>query len=104
MKERKVRHTLEHWQTFNIKIQTLLHKAKCLVRQLMSLMGLQTATVKQVHLSWVDMRLIQWHLKSNWGVPDSLEQVKPFPGPLHSHGQPLQTLKHVLQISTDASK
>ena len=62
------------------------------------------------------MRPIQWHLKNNWRVPESLEKVIPVPRSLHLHlrwwleesnvlpGQPLHPLKHALQIFTDASK
>ena len=62
------------------------------------------------------MRLIQWHLKNNWRVPESLEKVIPLPRSLHPHlqwwleesnvltGQPLHPIKHALQIFTDASK
>ena len=62
------------------------------------------------------MRPIQWHLKNNWRVPESLEKVIPIPRPLHPHlqwwlkednvltGQPLHPIKHALQIFTDASK
>ena len=47
----------------------------------MSLIGLLTATEKQVHLGRLRMRPIQWHLKNNWRVPESLEKVIPIPGP-----------------------
>ena len=62
------------------------------------------------------MRPIQWHLKNNWRVPESLEKVIPVPKSIHPHlrlwleesnvllGQPLHPLKHALQIFTDASK
>ena len=62
------------------------------------------------------MRSIQWHLKNNWRVPESLEKVIPIPRSLHPHlqwwlqednvltGQPLHPIKHALQIFTDASK
>ena len=62
------------------------------------------------------MRPIQWHLKNNWRVPESLEKVIPVPKSLHPHlrwwleesnvllGQPLHPLKHAPQIFTDASK
>ena len=62
------------------------------------------------------MRPIQWHLKNNWRVPESLEKVIPVSKSLHPHlrwwleesnvllGQPLHPLKHALQIFTDASK
>ena len=45
----------------------------CPVRQFMSLIGLLTATEKQVHLGRLHMRPIQWHLKNNWRVPESLD-------------------------------
>ena len=75
-----------------------------------------TATEKQIHLGLLHMRPIQWHLKNNWRVPESLEKVIPVPRSLHPHlrwwleksnvlpGQPLHPLKHALQIFTDASK
>ena len=81
----------------------------------MSLIGLLIATEKQVHLGRLHMRPIQWHLKNNWRVPESLEKVIPVPKSLHPHlrwwleesnvllGQPLHPLKHALQIFTDAS-
>ena len=62
------------------------------------------------------MRLIQWHIKVNWRVLESLEKVIPIPRSLHPHlqwwleednilqGQPLHPIKHALQIFTDASK
>ena len=37
----------------------------CPVRQFISMIGLLTATEKQVHLGRLHMRPIQWHLKSN---------------------------------------
>ena len=55
------------------------------VRQLMSLIGLFTVTEKQVYLGRLHMRSIQWHLKNNWRVPDSLEKVIPIPRSLHPH-------------------
>ena len=82
----------------------------------MSLIGLLTATEKQVHLGRLHMRPIQWHLKNNWRVPESLEKVIPIPSSLHPHlqwwleegnvltGQPLHPIKHALEIFTDASK
>ena len=82
----------------------------------MTLIGLLTATEKQVHLGQLHMRPIQWHLKNNWRVPESLEKVIPVPRLLHPHlrwwleesnvlpGQPLHPLKHALQIFTDTSK
>ena len=81
----------------------------------MSLIGLLTATEKQVHLGWLHIRPIQWHLKINWRITESLEQVILIPRSLHPHlkwwfqepkilqGQPLDPLSHALQIFTDAS-
>ena len=82
----------------------------------MSLIGLLTATEKQVHLGQLHMRPIQWHLKQHWRIPESLEKVIPIPRSLYPHlqwwlqednvltGQPLHPIKHALQIFTDASK
>ena len=112
----RVRPTPDRWQSLQGKIQTLLLLPACPVRQFMSLIGLLTATEKQVHLGWLHMRPIQWHLKNNWRVPESLEKVIPLPRSLHPHlqwwlkesnvlqGQPLLPIKHALQIFTDASK
>ena len=116
LKEGKVRPTEERWQTLTDKIRSILSNPVCPVRKFMSLIGLLTATEKQVHLGRLHMRLIQWHLKNNWRVPESLEKVIPVPKSLHPHlrwwleegnvllGQPLHPLKHALQIFTDASK
>ena len=115
-REGKVRPTPEHWQTLTNKILSILSGPVCLVQQFMSLIGLLTATEKQVHLGLLHMRPIQCHLKNNWRVPESLEKVIPVPRSLHPHlrrwleesnvlpGQPLHPLKHALQIFTDASK
>ena len=82
----------------------------------MSLIGLLTATEKQVHLDRLHRRPIQWHLKNNWRVPESLEKSIPLPRSLHPHlrwwlvennvltGQLLHPARHALQIFTDASK
>ena len=68
------------------------------------------ASVGRLH-----MRLVQWHLKRHWHVPESLEKIIPVPLSLHPHldwwldetnvlkGQPLHPLQHALQIFTDAS-
>ena len=61
------RSTLDRWQTLTTKIRELLTKPTCPVRQLMSLIGLLTATKKNpknVHLGLLHMRPIQWHLKT----------------------------------------
>ena len=75
----RVRPTPDRWQNLQGKIQTLLLLPACPVRQFMSLIGLLTATEKQVHLGRLHMRPIQWHLKNNWRVPESLEKVIPPP-------------------------
>ena len=115
LREGKVRPTPELWQALTDKILSILSGPVCPVRQFMSLIGLLTATEKQVHLGRLHTRPIQWHLK-NWRVPESLEKVIPVPRSLHLHlrwwleesnvlpGQPLHPLKHALQIFTDASK
>ena len=71
---------------------------------------------KQVHLGRLHTRPIQWHLKNNWRVLESLEKVIPIPRSFHPHlkrwlekdnvlqGQPLYQLNHALQIFTDSSK
>ena len=116
LKEGKVRTTPECWQALTDKIQSVLSGPVCPVRQFMSLIGLLTATEKQVHLGRLHMRPIQWHLKNNWRVPESLDKVIPVPRSLHPYlrwwleesnvlpGQPLHPLKHALQIFTDTSK
>ena len=115
LKEGRVRLTPERWQVLTTKIQAILSGLVCPVRQFMSLIDL-TATEKQVHLGRLHMRPIQWHLKNNWRVPESLEKVISVPRSLQPHlkwwleessllqGQPLHPLKHALQIFTDASK
>ena len=112
----RVRTTLDRWQNLQEKILSLLSLPSCPVRQFMSLIGLLTATEKQVHLGRLHMRPIQWHLKNHWRVPESLEKVIPLPRSLHPHlqwwleesnvlqGQPLHPIKHALQVFTDASK
>ena len=115
LKEGKVRPTEERWQALTDKIRSMMLDPVCPVRKFMSLIGLLTATEKQVHLGRLHMRPIQWHLKNNWRVPESLEKMIPVPKSLHPHlrwwleesnvllGQPLHPLKHTLQILTDAS-
>ena len=101
--------TLECWQTLNLKIQEILDIPSCQFRQLVSLIGLLTDTEKQVYLGRFHMIPVQWHLKSYWNIPESLEKVIPIPhlkwclekaNVLQS--QPLHPLSHALQIFTDA--
>ena len=112
----RVRPTPDRWQSLQDKILEILSRPACPVQQFMSLIGLLTATEKQVHLGHLHMRPIQWHLKNSWRIPESLEKVIPIPNSLHPHlqwwlkehnvltGQPLHPIKHALQIFTDASK
>ena len=105
LKSGRVRPTPDRWQNLKAKIQAVLVRPSCPVRQFMSLIGLLTATEKQVYLGRLHMRPIQWHLKNNWRVPESLEKVIPVPTSLHPHlewwleednvlqGQPLHPLK-----------
>ena len=86
LKEGKVRPTEEHWQALTDKIRSMMSDPVCPVRKFMSLIGLLTATEKQVHLGRLHMRPIQWHLKNNWRVPESLEKVIPVPKSLHPQG------------------
>ena len=86
LKSGRVRPTPDRWQNLQKKIMTLLSLLACPVRQFMSLIGLLTATEKQVHLHRLHMRPIQWHLKNNWRVPTSLEKVIPILS-LHPHLQ-----------------
>ena len=111
-----VRPIPDRWQNRQDKITGLLLLPACPVQQIMSLIVLLTATEKQIHLGRLHMRHIQWHLKTNWRIPESLEKVIPIPRALHPHlqwwlqednvltGQPLHPIKHALQIFTDASK
>ena len=116
LKAGRVRPTPYRWQNLQDKILEILSLPTCPVRQFMSLIGLLTATEKQVHLGRLHVRPIQWHLSYHWRIPESLEKVIPIPSSLHPHlqwwlqednvltGQPLHPIKHALQIFTDASK
>ena len=115
LKTGRVRPTQDRWQSLQDKILEILSLPACPVRQFMSMIGLLTATEKQAHLGRLHMRPIQWHLKSHWRIPESLEKVIPIPRSLHPHlqwwlqednvltGQPLHPIRHALQIFTDAS-
>ena len=107
--------TPERWQALQTKLLLIKNRDFCTVRQLMSLIGLLTATEKQVWLGRLHMRPIQWYLKRHWYVPEVLEKVIPVSKTLHPHldwwlnednvlrGQPLHPLCHALQLFTDAS-
>ena len=97
-----VRPTPERWEALNSKINSLLERSSCSVRQLISLIGLLTATEKQVPSGCFHMRPIQWHLKNHWHIPEShlfwwLKEENVLPG------QNLHPLRHAVQIFTDAS-
>ena len=79
-----VRPTQNRWETLQQKITVLLQNRSCPVRTFMSLIGLLTATEKQVTLGRLHMRPIQWHLKKHWRVPESLEKEIPIPRSLPS--------------------
>ena len=110
-----VKPTQDRWRSLSQKLNLLLGLECCTVRQFMSLIGLLTATEKQVVSGRLHMRPIQWHLKKHWHAPESLEKVIPIPSSLHVHlrwwldpakvlsGQPLHPLQHALQLFTDAS-
>ena len=110
-----VKPTQDRWTALSQKINLLLGLETCSVRQFMSLIGLLTATEKQVVSGRLHMRPIQWHLKKHWHVPESLEKIIPIPLSLHVHlrwwlspdyvlsGQPLHPLQHALQLFPDAS-
>ena len=83
----RARLTPDRWQNLQEKMLKLLSVPAFPVREFMSLIGLLTATEKQVHLCRLHMRLIHWHHKNNWRVPESLEKVIPIPRSLHPHLQ-----------------
>ena len=107
--------TQDRWLVFQEKLNFIKNRSSCTIRQFMSLIGLLTATEKQVLSGRLHMRPIQWHLKRHWHIPEVLEKVIPVPPSLHPHldwwldesnvlgGQPLHPLQHALQLFTDAS-
>ena len=107
--------TQDHWQALQKKLRVIKNHPRCTVRQFMSLIGLLTASEKQVSAGQLHMRSIHWHLKKLWHVPEVLEKVIPVPHSLHPHfdwwldennvlkGQPLHPLQHAVQLFTDAS-
>ena len=76
-----VRLTPDRWQNLQEKMLKLLSLPAYPVREFRSVIGLLTPKEKQVHVGQLHMRLIQWHHKPNWRVPESLEKVIPTPGP-----------------------
>ena len=55
--------TQDWWTTLQEKLKFIKNRESCTVRQFMSLIGLPTATEKQVWFGRLHMQLIQWHLK-----------------------------------------
>ena len=98
--------TRERWANLCQKLLYLKAQSTFTVGQFMSLIGLLTATEKQVWSGHLHMRPIQWHLKRHWHVPEILEKIIPLPTSLHPHldgwldernvfrGQPLHYLSH----------
>ena len=80
-----IKPTQNRWESILQKVQSIMASPKCRVRNFMSLIGLLTATEKQVPLGRLHMRPIQWHLKRHWRVPESLEKEIPVPRSLHPH-------------------
>ena len=68
-----------------VNLKFIKHQKSCTVRQFMSLIGLLTATEKQVWSGRLHMKPIQRHLKQHWHVPKVLEKVSPVLQSLHSH-------------------
>ena len=107
--------TQDRWGTLQQKIRFIRSQDSCIVRQFMFLMGLLTATEKQVWSGRLHMRPIQWHLKRHWHIPEILEKVNSLPHSLHPHldwwlnesnvlrSQSLHPLQHALQLFTDIS-
>ena len=107
--------TQDRWSALKQKLKFIRDRNSCTVRQFMSLIGLLTATEKQVWSGRLHMRPIQWYLKRHWHVPEVLEKVIPLPQSLHPHldwwldesnvlrSQALHPLQLSLQVFTDAS-
>ena len=77
--------TQDHWQALRKMLRVIKNHPRCTVRQFMSLIGLLTATEKQVSAGRLHMRPIQWHLKKHGHFPEVLEKVIPLPHSLHPH-------------------
>ena len=77
--------TQDRWTALQEKLNFIKSRNSCTVRQFMSLIGLLTATEKQVWAGRLHMRPFQWHLKRHWHVPEILEKVIPVPQSLHPH-------------------
>ena len=71
-----VKPTQNRWESILQKVNSILANPTCQVSKFMSLIGLLTATEKQLPLGRPHMRPIQWH----WRVPESLEKEISVPG------------------------
>ena len=106
--------TQDWWLALKQKVKFIKDRNSCMVRQFMSLIGLLTATEKQVWSGHLHMRPIQWHLKRHWHVPEVLDKVIPVPPALHPHldwwldernvlrGQPLHKCLQTPQMKVGA--
>ena len=77
----RVQLTPDRWQNLQEKMLKLLSLPACPVREFMSLIGLLTATEKQVHLGQLHMRLSG--ITNTTGGSQNLEKVIPIPRSLH---------------------
>ena len=106
LKVGRVRPTEERWQTLTDKIRSILSDLVCPVRKFMSLIGLLTATEKQVHLGRLHMRPIQWHLKKQLEGPritgkgDTGSQVPPPPSKVVAGGKQCATRSTITPSTT----
>ena len=106
LEEGKVRPIGECWQTLTDKIRSILSDPVCPVQQFMSLIGLLTATEKQVHLGRQHMRPIQWHLEKQLEGPritgkgDPGPQVPPPPSKVVAGGKQCATRSTITPSTT----
>ena len=109
-----VRLTPDRWQNLQEKMLKLLSLPACPVREFRSVIGLLTATEKQVHVGQLHMKLIQWHHKqlegpriTGKGDPNPQVLAPPFTmmaeGRQCTYSPTITPNKHALQIITDAS-
>ena len=70
-----------HWESILQKVKSILSNPTCQVRKFMSLIGLLTATEKQVPLGRLHMRPIQWHLKNIGEFPNHWKRRFQLQGP-----------------------
>ena len=91
LKEGKFKPTLDRWQTLTTKIKELLTGPTCPVLQLMSLIGLLTATEKQVHPDRLHMNPVAPQTKLEGpSIPikgDTSSQVAPPPSKMVAGGK-----------------